>query len=70
MEMMQKVFAPLPSGIADFRRKKHGNLCISSHNLTAQGRIKRERWDKSQGKSLDTAAIKISVDFYKEGCKP
>jgi hypothetical protein len=24
----------------------------------------------SKGKSLDTAAIKISVAFYKEGCKP
>ena len=24
----------------------------------------------SQGKSLDTAAIKIFVGFYKEGCKP
>ena len=24
----------------------------------------------SRGKSLDTAAIKISVGFYKDGCKP
>ncbi|MFF5380409.1 hypothetical protein [Pedobacter suwonensis] len=31
---------------------------------------KRARGIQSQGKSLDAAAIKISVGFYKEGCKP
>jgi hypothetical protein len=31
---------------------------------------KRERWDKARAKSLDAAAIKISVAFYKKRCKP
>jgi len=33
-------------GLADFRRKKHGNLYTPHHYPTDQGRIKRERWDK------------------------
>ncbi len=35
---------------------------------TAQGRIKAGAVEQSQGKSLDAAANKISVGFYKEGC--
>jgi len=31
---------------------------------------KRALWNKARAKSLDAAAIKISVAFYKEGCKP
>ena len=31
---------------------------------------KRERWNRARAKSLDAAAIKISVGFYKKGCKP
>jgi hypothetical protein len=61
---MRHAIGTLLSGIADFRRKKHGNLCSSPHYPTAQGRIKRVCWDK-QGKSLDTAAIKLFVGFYK-----
>ncbi len=40
------------------------------HNPTAQGRIKAGALGISKGKSLDAAAIKISVGFYKKGCKP
>ena len=58
------------SSIADLRRKKHGNLCSPFNFPTAQGRIKRVCKDISKGKSLEAAAIKISVAFYKEGCKP
>ncbi|KQM72522.1 hypothetical protein ASE74_23250 [Pedobacter sp. Leaf216] len=40
------------------------------HSLhTNQGRIKQVRMEK-WGESLDTAAIKISIGFYKKGCKP
>ncbi|MGQ7856897.1 hypothetical protein ACUN24_21880 [Pedobacter sp. WC2501] len=53
------------SGLADFRRKKHGNLCSPPHNPTAQGRIKAGALGISKGESLDAAAIKISVGFYK-----
>jgi hypothetical protein len=42
---MLHAICSLLSGLADFRRKKHGNLCSSLHNPTAQGRIKRERWE-------------------------
>jgi len=39
---------------------------LQSINQTAtQGRIKRVCWDK-RGKSLEAAAIKISVAFYKK----
>jgi len=61
----------LLSGLADFRRKKHGNLCTPPQYPTTQGRIKaRAVWNKAMAKSLDAAAIKISVGFYKKGCKP
>jgi len=36
------------AGIADFRRKKHGNLCTSFNYRTIQGRIKRARWDEQR----------------------
>ncbi len=57
-------------GLADFRRKKHGKLRSSPHTPQPKAGSKRERWDKARAKSLDAAAIKISVAFYKEGCKP
>jgi len=36
------------SGLADFRRKKHGNLCTSFNYRTIQGRIKRARLDEQR----------------------
>ncbi|WP_209435632.1 hypothetical protein, partial [Pedobacter kyungheensis] len=36
----------LPSGIGDFRRKKHEKLCTAFHTPTAQGRTKRVYWAK------------------------
>ena len=36
-------------GLADFRRKKHGKLCSSPHNPTAQGRIKAGSMGQSKG---------------------
>jgi len=61
---MHHAICSLLSGLADFRRKKHGNLCSSLQNPTAQGRIKAGALGISKGKSLDAAAIKISVGFY------
>ena len=59
----------LLSGLADFRRKKHGNLC--SPLITPQPKAESSgSGGISKGKSLDAATIKISVAFYKEGCKP
>jgi len=60
----------LLSGLADFRRKKHGKLCSSLHTPQPKAGSKRERWNKAMAKSLDAAANKISVAFYKKGCKP
>jgi hypothetical protein len=40
------------------------------HNTTTQGRIKARALGISKVKSLDAAAIKIFVGFYKKGCKP
>ncbi|MFJ7359967.1 hypothetical protein [Pedobacter suwonensis] len=40
------------------------------HTPQPKAGSKRERWNKARAKSLDAAAIKISVGFYKEGCKP
>jgi len=37
---------------------------------TAQDRIKAGAVGQARDESLDAAAIKISVAFYKEGCKP
>ncbi len=39
----------LLSGLADFRRKKHGNLCSSPSYPTAQGRIKAGAVETSKG---------------------
>jgi hypothetical protein len=57
------------TGLADFRWKKHENLCTPFH--TPQPKAGSSvRAGISKGKSLDTAAIKIFVAFYKERCKP
>jgi len=53
------------SGLADFRRKKHGKLCSALHTPQPKAGSKRERWNKARAKSLDAAANKISVAFYK-----
>jgi len=45
-------------------------LQLPLHNPQPKAGLKRERWNKARAKSLDAAAIKISVGFYKEGCKP
>jgi len=58
--------APCYPGLGDFRRKKHGNLCSPPHTSQHKAGLKRERWDKARDESLDAAAIKISVAFYKE----
>jgi len=39
-------------------------FALPPHNPTAQGRIKAGALGISKGKSLDAAAIKISVGFY------
>ncbi|MFD2584549.1 hypothetical protein ACFSR6_18775 [Pedobacter vanadiisoli] len=45
-------------------------FALPPYTLQAKAGSKRERRDKARAKSLDAAAIKISVAFYKEGCKP
>jgi len=67
---MHYAICALLSGLADFRRKKHGNLCSPPHTPQPKAGSKRERWNKARAKSLDAAAIKISVGFYKKRCKP
>jgi hypothetical protein len=57
--------------MAYFRRKKHGNL----YTPPSLNHSPRQDQSESGGieleeKSLDAAAIKISVGFYKKGCKP
>ena len=57
------------SGLADFRRKST-EICALPL-LPPQPKAGSSGCAGiSQGKSLDTAAIKISVDFYKKRCKP
>ncbi|KQR70719.1 hypothetical protein ASF92_12230 [Pedobacter sp. Leaf176] len=56
------------SGIADFRRKKHGNLFSPFIKPQPKAESSGCVGDK-QGESLEAAAIKIPVAFYKEGCK-
>ena len=55
----------LLTGLADFRRKKHGKLCTPFILPQPKAGSKRARWNKAKAKSLDTAANKISVAFYK-----
>jgi len=56
--------------MADFRRKKHGNLYSPPHTPHSLRQDQSGSGGVSKGKSLDAAAIKIFVAFYKEGCKP
>jgi hypothetical protein len=54
------------SGLADFRRKKHGKLCSYPFITHSPRQDQSESGGISKDKSLDAAAIKISVAFYKE----
>jgi len=55
----------LLSGIGDFRRKKHENLCTSHSQNHSPRQDQSGSVGQSRGKRLDAAAIKISVGFYK-----
>ena len=57
-------------GFADFRRKSTESFALTPHTPQPKAGSKRERWDKAKPKSLDAAANKISVGFYKKRCKP
>ncbi|MFF5380398.1 hypothetical protein ACIQXP_00215 [Pedobacter suwonensis] len=54
------------TGLADFRRKKHGNLCTTPSYHHNPRQDQSGSGGISQAESLDAAAIKISVAFYKE----
>jgi hypothetical protein len=54
------------SGLADFRRKKHGNLCTSYHYLTTQGRIKAGAVGISKGKKPRCCRNKDFRSFLQE----
>ncbi|KQR70255.1 hypothetical protein ASF92_09660 [Pedobacter sp. Leaf176] len=48
MPVVRHAICTMLPGLADFRRKKHGNLCRSFNYRRIQGRIKRARWDEQR----------------------
>jgi len=45
-------------------------FALPLHTPQPKAGSKRARRNQARAKSLDAATIKISVGFYKEGCKP
>jgi hypothetical protein len=62
---MHHAICTLLSGIAYFRRKKHGNQCTPSLPHSPRQDQSESGGIELEEKSLDAAAIKISVGFYK-----
>jgi len=53
-----------------FAGKSTEIFALTPHTPQPKAGSKRARWHKARAKSLDAAANKISVVFYKKGCKP
>ena len=45
-------------------------FAVPPHTPQPKAGSKRAWWRQARDESLEAAAIKISVAFYKEGCKP
>ena len=68
-DLLHHAICTLPSGIGDFRRKKHEKLCTAFPTPLPKAGLST-CVDLSIGKRMETAAIQVFVGFYKKRSKP